>query len=66
VAHDELLGLAKINQVRSAVAVHIHRQQRAQAFVRGQRINAEARVGRQLVQFQFARRLGVRAVRLAG
>ncbi len=61
----EILRVAEKNEVRTAVAVHIGHRQRGDVLVHGKGINAEARVGRQFVDFQLARRLGG-AVRLAG
>ena len=52
----EVFRVAVKNEVRPAIAVEVGHRQRGDALVRGNGINAEARVGRQFVDFQFARR----------
>ena len=65
-ADDQILRVAEIDEVGAAIAVHVRHHQRGDALLGRQRVNAEARVRRQLVQFQLARGPGAGAVGVAG
>ena len=49
VTHDQILRIAKINQIWPTVAVHIRHHEGGDAFLRGNRINVKTRTRRQIV-----------------
>ncbi len=65
VKHDQILRVAKISNVRAAIAIQVRHEQARDAFVGWKRINAETRTRRQLVQIQFSRGNGIGAIRFA-
>ncbi len=58
VDHLEVLRVAIKGDVGAAIAVQVGHHQLPDALVGGDGINAETRVGRQFIDFEFARRAG--------
>ena len=52
--HDQLLGLAVVSNIRTAIAVQVSDHQGRDALLRGNGIDAETRIRRQFVNLTLA------------